>query len=77
MHAENENALTHEFLSRQLKTMADMKLSEKITPEMVNLLAGLVATMNMLQPDGYSQAVPALMFHPLKGWRKCQKNCLK
>ena len=65
MQLDNEDALTHEFLKKQLKTMADMKLSEE-TAEMVNLFAGLVATMNMLQPEGYSQTVPAFIFHPVK-----------
>jgi hypothetical protein len=66
MNVESEDALTHEFLRKQLRTMADMRLSEQ-KAEMVNLFAGLVATMNMLQPEGYPQAVPAFIFHPLKG----------
>jgi len=65
MQTENEDALTHEFLRKQLKMMVDMGLSEQ-TAETVGLFAGLVATMNMLQPEGYSQAVPALIFHPVK-----------
>lgn len=66
MHAENDDVLTREFLRKQLKAMADMRLSEQ-SAEMVNLFAGLVATMNMLQPEGYSQAVPAFIFRPLTG----------
>lgn len=65
MQEENEATLTPESLRRQLKAMADLDLPDT-SPEMIGLFGGLVATMNMLQPEGYSQTVPALTFQPVK-----------
>ncbi len=65
MEQQNEATLTPEFLRTQLKIMADVQLSERTTG-MIGLFAGLVATMNMLQPEGYSRTVPATTFHPIK-----------
>ncbi len=65
MHAENEPGLTPELLKMQLKAMAELNLSEQ-TAEMFGLFAGLVSVMNMLQPEGYSQAVPAVTFQSAK-----------
>ncbi len=65
MQEENEAAFTPELLRKQLKAMADLDLSDT-SPEMIGLFGGLVATMNMLQPEGYSETVPALTFQPGK-----------
>lgn len=65
MQSENEAALTPEFLRTQLRTMAQLEPSEE-TIEMFDLFAGLVSTMNMLQPEGYSEVAPACVFHPIK-----------
>lgn len=65
MQQENEATLTPEFLRAQLKVMADMDLSEQAA-ERFGLFAGLVATMNMLQPKGYSEIIPAFTFQPIK-----------
>ena len=65
MEHGNEATLTPEFLRAQLKVMADMELSEQAA-EYYGLFAGLVATMNMLQPEGYSETIPAFTFQPIK-----------
>lgn len=65
MQEENEAAFTPKLLRKQLKAMADLDLSDT-SPEMIGLFGGLVATMNMLQPEGYSETVPALTFQPGK-----------
>ncbi|UCD58359.1 MAG: hypothetical protein JSV16_04380 [Candidatus Hydrogenedentota bacterium] len=65
MHPENEAALTPEFLQTHLKAMSELQMSEQAT-EMFGLFVGLVSTMNMLQPEGYSEAVPALTFQAVK-----------
>lgn len=65
MHPENEPGLTPELLKMQLKAMAELDLSQQ-TAEMFGLFAGLVSIMNMLQPEGYSEAVPAFTFQPVK-----------
>ena len=65
MPKENEQALTPEFLKAHLKGMADLDLSQQ-AEGMHELLAGLVAVMNSLQPDGYPEAFPACVFRPVK-----------
>ena len=65
MQTENDASLTPEGMRRQLKAMADLELSEQ-AEEMFGLFVGLVATMNMLQPEGYAGAVPAVVFKPVK-----------
>ncbi|RJP68349.1 MAG: hypothetical protein C4532_12955 [Candidatus Abyssobacteria bacterium SURF_17] len=64
MHAEDDGGLTPEFLKRQLQAMAEMSISER-TMEKFGLFVGLVATMNALQPEGYSDTVPPLTFQPV------------
>ena len=65
MNKENESALTPEFLKRQLKGMANLDLSEHGVG-MHELVTGLVAMMNALEPEGYSEVFPALTFRPIK-----------
>lgn len=65
MHAEEDTGLTPEFLKRQLNAMAGVSVSEQ-TLEKFGLFVGLVATMNALLPEGYSEAVPPLSFQPVK-----------
>lgn len=65
MHAENEPGLTPELFRTQLKAMADLDLSGR-SMERFEILAGLVSVVNMLQPEGYSEAVPAVTFQPIK-----------
>lgn len=65
MQQENEAIFTPVFMRIQLKVMADMEMSEQAA-ERYTLFAGLVATMNMLQPEGYSDTFPALTFKPVK-----------
>ena len=65
MEHQNEEALTPVFMRAQLKVMANLDLSEQAA-ERHALFAGLVAVMNMLQPEGLLEAVPAFTFRPLK-----------
>ncbi len=65
MHQEDEATLTPEFMRTHLKVMADVELSEH-GAEMFGLLGALVSTMNMLQPEGYSETFPAFTFNPIK-----------
>jgi hypothetical protein len=65
MQKAEEPTLTPEFLKRQLRTMADLDLSEEAAG-MLDLLAGLVAVLNTLQPEGYAEAFPALLFRPVR-----------
>lgn len=62
MHADA--GLTPEFLKVQLKSMAEMKASEA-TLDNFGLFAGIVATMNMLEPEGYPQVQPSFTFQPI------------
>jgi hypothetical protein len=65
MQQEIEATLTPEFLKAQLKVIADLELSQQAA-DMFGLFAGLVVTMNMLQPEGYLETVPAFIFRPVK-----------
>jgi hypothetical protein len=65
MNSEHEAGLTPQFLKTLLKAMAEVDLSQQ-TAEMFGLFAGIVSTMNMLEPEGYSQTLPAFSFHPVK-----------
>jgi hypothetical protein len=65
MNDAHEAMLTPDALKTQLKVMADIELSQQAI-EMFDLLAGIVLTMNMLQPEGYSQTFPAFTFQPMK-----------
>jgi hypothetical protein len=64
MHAENEG-LTPELLRQHLRVMADVEVSEQTT-EKFYLFVGLVSMMKMLQPEGFQQSVPAVVFHAVK-----------
>lgn len=61
MRQGNEATLSPEFLRSLLKVMANLELSEEAVKSF-GLFAGLVATMNTLQPEGYSETFPALTF---------------
>jgi hypothetical protein len=65
MQQENDPTLTPELMRTQLKVMADLDLSAQ-AEGMFGLFAGLIATMNMLQPEGYSETFPAFTFKPIK-----------
>ena len=65
MQQENEATLGPEFMRTQLRLMTDMELSEQAA-ENFGLFVGLVATMNMLQPEGYKETFPAFTFRPIK-----------
>lgn len=65
MHKESGQALTPEFLKAHLKGIADLDLSEQAAG-MYELVAGLVAMMNTLQPEGYPETFPACIFRPVK-----------
>ena len=65
MEHENEEALTPVSMRAQLKVMANLDLSEQAA-ERHALFAGLVAVMNVLQPEGWLETVPAFTFRPLK-----------
>jgi len=64
MQAENED-FSPDFLRRHLKVMADVDIGEQAETKF-HLLAGLVAMIKMLQPDGYQQAVPTTILHLVK-----------
>ena len=65
MQQESEATFTPEFMRDQLKVMADIGMSEQAA-EQSALFAGLIATMNMLQPEGYADTFPAFTFKPVK-----------
>jgi len=65
MQSEIDATLTPETLQRQLKVMANQELSEQATG-MIDLFGGLISMMNMLQPEGYSETLPAVTFKPVK-----------
>ena len=65
MHQEDEATFTPNFMKNHLKVMADMEMSEQAA-ERSAMFAGLIATMNMLQPEGYSETFPAFTFKPIK-----------
>lgn len=65
MPKESEQALTLEFLRTHLKGMANLDLSEQAAG-MYEQVAGLVAIMNALQPEGYPEVFPACIFRPEK-----------
>ena len=65
MPQENDATFTPDFMRRQLKIMADIEMSEQAA-ETYALFAGLAATMNMLQPEGYAEIFPAVTFRPVK-----------
>lgn len=65
MSKENEPALTPEFLRTQLKVMADLELSDQAAA-MYELITGLVAMMNTLEPKGYAEVFPAFTFRTIK-----------
>lgn len=75
MQKEEEPALTPVFLRRQLKTMANLDLSEEAAG-MLELLAGLVAVLNTLQPEGYTEAFPSLAFRPVREVASCRTNSI-
>ena len=64
MQENNEPTLTPEFLRAHLKVIADLDLSEQAAEE-IGLFGGLVATMNLLQPEGYNETFPAFTFRPI------------
>jgi len=65
MHEENEATFTPGFMKNHLKIMADLEMSEQAA-EKSALFAGLIATMNMLRPEGYDDTFPAFTFKPVK-----------
>jgi hypothetical protein len=65
MEQENNVTLDPDFMRTQLKLIANMELSE-LAAENFGLFVGLVATMNMLQPEGYTETFPAFTFYPIK-----------
>ena len=65
MSKENEPAVTPEFLRKQLKVMADLELSDQAAA-MYELITGLVAMMNTLEPKGYAEGFPAFTFRTIK-----------
>ncbi len=65
MQSEIDATLTPETLRRQLKVMANQELSEQAAG-MIDLFGGLISMMNMLQPEGYSETLPAVTFKPVK-----------
>lgn len=65
MPQENDATFTPDFMRKQLKVMADIEMSEQAA-ETFALFAGLTATMNMLQPEGYAEIFPAVTFRPVK-----------
>ena len=65
MQQESEATFTPNFMRDHLKVMADMGMSEQAA-ESSAMFAGLIATMNMLQPEGYAETFPAFTFKPIK-----------
>lgn len=65
MEQESEATFTTEFMRDHLKVMADIGMSQQAA-ERSDLFAGLIATMNTLQPEGYADTFPALTFKPVK-----------
>lgn len=63
MRNEKEPALTLDTLRTQLKAMANLDLSEEAAG-MHELLIGLVAVMNSLQPP--AEVFPAVTFRPVQ-----------
>jgi len=61
----SETTLTPELLRAYLKGIADLELSEQAVG-MYELLTGLAAILNTLQPDGYPKTFPACTFRPIK-----------
>jgi hypothetical protein len=61
----NDATFTPDFMRRQLKVMADIDVSEEAI-ERSALFGALAATMNILQPEGYSETFPAFTFKPVK-----------
>jgi hypothetical protein len=65
MPQENDATFSPDFMRRQLKVMADIEVSGQAV-EQAALFGALVATMNILQPEGYSETFPAFTFKPVK-----------
>jgi hypothetical protein len=65
MSRESEPALTPEILRAHLKVMANLELSDHAAG-MHELISGLVAMMNALEPEGYAEVFPATVFRPIK-----------
>lgn len=65
MQSEIDATLTPETLRSQLKVMANQELSEQAAG-MIDLFGGLISMMNMLQPEDYSETLPAVTFKPVK-----------
>jgi len=61
----SEATLTPDLLRAYHKGIADLELSEQAVG-MYELLTGLVAMLNTLQPDGYPDTFPACTFRPIK-----------
>lgn len=62
---KNEASLSPETLRSHLRAFSDLDLSAR-GEAMFGLFAGLIATMNMLEPEGYSESLPAFTFEPIK-----------
>lgn len=65
MQKDNQAGFTLEFLRAHLKGLSDLDLFDP-SEGMHELLAGLVAMMNMLRPEGYADAFPAVTFRPIQ-----------
>ncbi|GAB4338747.1 MAG: hypothetical protein Kow0099_13130 [Candidatus Abyssubacteria bacterium] len=60
-----EASLTPEFFRDQLKCMVDVAASPELA-DMFGTLVGIISMMNSLQPEGYSECIPAFTFQPIK-----------
>jgi hypothetical protein len=65
MNQENEATFSPDFMRKHLKVMADLEMSRQAA-ERSSMFAGLIATMNMLQPEGYQETFPAFTFKAIK-----------
>ena len=65
MPQENDATFSPDFMRKQLKVMADVEMSEE-AGEMSALFGALAATMNALQPEGYTDTFPPMTFKPIK-----------
>ncbi len=65
MQQQSDATFSPDFMRKQLKIMAEIEMSEE-AGEMSALFGALAATMNALQPEGYTDTFPAFTFKPVK-----------